>query len=192
MIAGEAGQKTSVPGGKHAAPFIQTAALLADRKPLITRRTTGGRGSDPQRTRKHDMKRVLLAAALAVVISSSTGCCALDWMFGHGGCAGCCGKCGPYPGCGSQCGPGGGCSDGCGPNGCGAGGYGPAGYGGGGGGCGPGGCGPGGCARRAPGPMDDGSAFAGPPTGGVTYPYYTTRGPRDFLASNPRGIGPNP
>ncbi len=38
--------------------------------------------------------------------------------------------------------------------------------------------------------MDDGSAFAGPPTGAVTYPYYTTRGPRDFLASNPRGIGP--
>jgi len=38
--------------------------------------------------------------------------------------------------------------------------------------------------------MDDGSAFAGPPTGGVTYPYYTTRGPRDYLARNPRGIGP--
>ena len=31
---------------------------------------------------------------------------------------------------------------------------------------------------------------AGPPTGGVTYPYYTNRGPRDFLAANPRGIGP--
>lgn len=24
----------------------------------------------------------------------------------------------------------------------------------------------------------------------VTYPYYTLRGPRDFLAENPRGIGP--
>jgi hypothetical protein len=24
----------------------------------------------------------------------------------------------------------------------------------------------------------------------VTYPYYTNRGPRDFLAENPRGIGP--
>jgi hypothetical protein len=31
---------------------------------------------------------------------------------------------------------------------------------------------------------------AGPPTGGVTYPYYTNRGPRDHLADNPRGIGP--
>jgi hypothetical protein len=31
---------------------------------------------------------------------------------------------------------------------------------------------------------------AGPPTGGVTYPYYTNRGPRDFLARNPRSIGP--
>ena len=28
-------------------------------------------------------------------------------------------------------------------------------------------------------------------TGGVVaYPYYTTRGPRDFLAKNPRNIGP--
>lgn len=31
---------------------------------------------------------------------------------------------------------------------------------------------------------------AGPPTGQVTYPYYTNRGPRDFLAESPRGIGP--
>jgi hypothetical protein len=30
----------------------------------------------------------------------------------------------------------------------------------------------------------------GPTTGAVTYPYYTTRGPRDFLAANPPGIGP--
>lgn len=30
----------------------------------------------------------------------------------------------------------------------------------------------------------------GPPVGAITYPYYTTRGPRDFLASNPRSIGP--
>ncbi len=30
----------------------------------------------------------------------------------------------------------------------------------------------------------------GPATGAITYPYYTTRGPRDFLASNPRSIGP--
>jgi hypothetical protein len=30
----------------------------------------------------------------------------------------------------------------------------------------------------------------GPPTGAVAYPYYTTRGPRDFLAENPPSIGP--
>lgn len=30
---------------------------------------------------------------------------------------------------------------------------------------------------------------AGPPTGATTYPYYTNRGPRDFLARNPRDIG---
>jgi len=30
----------------------------------------------------------------------------------------------------------------------------------------------------------------GPPTGAVTYPYYTIRGPRDFLARDYRSIGP--
>lgn len=30
----------------------------------------------------------------------------------------------------------------------------------------------------------------GPPTAAVTYPYYTNRGPRDFLARNPGNIGP--
>ncbi len=30
----------------------------------------------------------------------------------------------------------------------------------------------------------------GPPAGTITYPYYTTRGPRDFLANNPPSIGP--
>jgi hypothetical protein len=34
------------------------------------------------------------------------------------------------------------------------------------------------------------AAEAGPPSGTVTYPYYTTRGPRDFLAKNPQSIGP--
>ncbi len=33
-------------------------------------------------------------------------------------------------------------------------------------------------------------ADPGPATGTVTYPYYTTRGPRDFLAKNPPSIGP--
>ena len=30
----------------------------------------------------------------------------------------------------------------------------------------------------------------GPPTAAVTYPYYTTRGPRDFLLDQPPTIGP--
>lgn len=30
----------------------------------------------------------------------------------------------------------------------------------------------------------------GPPVGQVTYPYYTNRGPRDFLVDNPPSIGP--
>ncbi|MEN6459158.1 MAG: hypothetical protein ABFC63_09530 [Thermoguttaceae bacterium] len=30
----------------------------------------------------------------------------------------------------------------------------------------------------------------GPASAAVTYPYYTTRGPRDFLAKNPPSIGP--
>lgn len=35
-----------------------------------------------------------------------------------------------------------------------------------------------------PGPAD------GPPVAQVTYPYYTTRGPRDYFASQPASIGP--
>ncbi|MBN1396045.1 MAG: hypothetical protein JW959_13565 [Pirellulales bacterium] len=33
-------------------------------------------------------------------------------------------------------------------------------------------------------------AAPGPATGAVAYPYYTIRGPRDFLADNPPSIGP--
>ena len=43
-----------------------------------------------------------------------------------------------------------------------------------------GGCADGGC---------DVGYQPGPPTGQVAYPYYTTRGPRDFLARNPRSVG---
>ena len=35
-----------------------------------------------------------------------------------------------------------------------------------------------------PGPAD------GPPVAQVTYPYYTTRGPRDYFEANPPSIGP--
>ena len=31
---------------------------------------------------------------------------------------------------------------------------------------------------------------AGPPTAAVTYPYYTVRGPRDFLMNDPPSLGP--
>jgi hypothetical protein len=34
------------------------------------------------------------------------------------------------------------------------------------------------------------AAPSGPPTGTVAYPYYTTRGPRDFFEPNPPSIGP--
>jgi hypothetical protein len=37
---------------------------------------------------------------------------------------------------------------------------------------------------------DDMMGYGGPVAAQVTYPYYTIRGPRDFLDPNPRGIGP--
>jgi hypothetical protein len=47
-----------------------------------------------------------------------------------------------------------------------------------------------GCGNGYGNGYDDGAMAGGPTTAQVTYPYYTTRGPRDFLAENPRGIGP--
>jgi hypothetical protein len=38
-------------------------------------------------------------------------------------------------------------------------------------------------------PWQDGPP-SGPPTAHVGYPYYTLRGPRDFLLNNPPSIGP--
>ena len=70
------------------------------------------------------------------------------------------------------------------------------------GGCGNGGCADGGCANGACGdhvgvhqpiPRGVGGEYVGPqgpPTGAVAYPYYTSRGPRDFLDPNPPSIGP--
>ena len=47
------------------------------------------------------------------------------------------------------------------------------------------------CRGRDGEPSDEQSfAAPGPPAGAVTYPYYTVRGPRDFLARNPASIGP--
>jgi hypothetical protein len=60
-------------------------------------------------------------------------------------------------------------------------------------GCGPGGCGPGGCGllgQNGGGGHGHGKQVMPSGAAGVAYPYYTTRGPRDFLSANPRGIGP--
>jgi hypothetical protein len=39
-------------------------------------------------------------------------------------------------------------------------------------------------------PRDPGCPVAAPAGAAITYPYYTVRGPRDFLARSPRPIGP--
>jgi len=96
--------------------------------------------------------------------------------------------------CGCDVGCANGCSDGCGHgcgncNGCASGG--PcgrlaeriaSGF------CGP--CGPGGVCPHGGGYPEYPSFNPGPPTGQVAYPYYTTRGPRDFLRDKPPSIGP--
>jgi hypothetical protein len=62
------------------------------------------------------------------------------------------------------------------------------------GGSGGDGSGPGGACRN--GPCLGGAGLHGPgqqdpgPGGMVSYPYYTTRGPRDFLETHPQSIGP--
>jgi hypothetical protein len=61
------------------------------------------------------------------------------------------------------------------------------------GGCGNGacGCGPGaGLCPHGGGYPEYPSFNQGPPVGQVAYPYYTTRGPRDFLHPHPPTIGP--
>lgn len=126
-----------------------------------------------------------------------------------------CGVCDPC--CGDNCCTDGCCTDGsCGANGCGLG-RGGCGLGGGacgvGNGCGAGGgrqvcgaCGGGGCQAcggcgfvgalasgfcpHAGGYPESYNFTPGPPVGQTAYPYYTTRGPRDFLQNNPPSIGP--
>ena len=143
------------------------------------------------------MKRATFALLALVCLAGSSGCCCMDRLF----CWGCRGPCaygneGPSYGGDCGCG-GGGCSD------CG-------GYSGGSGRSAGGGYAEerGGrmpaeavAARRHPAQghphayqrRNSGGEYefaAGPPTGATSYPYYTTRGPRDFLARNPRSIGP--
>lgn len=129
------------------------------------------------------MRRLLLAALLAVVFVPNTGCCIMDRLF-H---------------CGNKCCLfGGGCeSGGCESGDCGSGDCGPGGCGAG-GGCSECGGAPGGCAacggglaaHRAAKEAEMQAGLQGPLGPQVTYPYYTNRGPRDFLAKNPRDIGP--
>lgn len=130
------------------------------------------------------MKRLLLAAITGLVLCSGSGCCLLDRLF-------CCQRGYPPPYC---SGPG--CGD-CGPADCGCASNGPVddGYGA------PGpmhaagwrrsrGGGPGYGGPSYGGPAPGYGAYGGPAGGQVAYPYYTTRGPRDFLSPNPRSIGP--
>jgi hypothetical protein len=69
--------------------------------------------------------------------------------------------------------------------------------------CGPAGCGPlagrlnggaggpGGCRLGGAGGQHGCfQPYSGPQAAAVAYPYYTTRGPRDFLMNNPPSIGP--
>jgi len=127
------------------------------------------------------MKRAIFALSAVALVAATSGCCCFERLFCCG-CGGCCayGHEGPCDSCG-----GGGCSE----------------------------CGMAGGSVTGPSaayansqhyhpagghPLvhqrrDAGGEYefaAGPPTGGVTYPYYTNRGPRDYLARNPRGIGP--
>ena len=106
------------------------------------------------------MKRMMFALLIATMVGTSSGCCILDRLFCRP-CAG--GACGAGGGGGHG---GGGCST-CGPI-LGHGRHAGGGHGGGGG--------------------ED--MYAGQGMGATAYPYYTTRGPRDFLAKNPRSIGP--
>jgi hypothetical protein len=112
------------------------------------------------------MKHVFFALAAATLLMTSTGCALCDGMFGchkpGGGCNGCDG---------GGCGDGGGCANCDGGHGCLA----------------------NGCVPHGPLPRGAGGTYVGPegpPTGAVAYPYYTTRGPRDFLINNPPSIGP--
>ena len=113
------------------------------------------------------MKRAMLSYLTLIVLAGLTGCCC---GTPHGPCAGGCANDGyfhPSHGC---CGQTACAEDGGGPCPC-----------------------PGPCAERCchgAGAQAFDNGPPGPPTGTVTYPYYTTRGPRDFLCKNPPSIGP--
>lgn len=111
------------------------------------------------------MRACILVAAALLLAATSSGCNGIN-LARRGGCSGC-----------QQCGHGGGHMLGHGMHG---------------GGMGHGGMGHGGMAGGMGGHHQS-RTYTGPqgPTGGqVAYPYYTTRGPRDFLIDNPPSIGP--
>lgn len=111
------------------------------------------------------MKRLMFLAVVAAMLSFNSGCYLLDRVFNchHG--------CGAGHGGSAAC-------DSC--ESCG-------------GGCATGNCGSG-CASCGLGQHGGRGDYASGPDdsmgGMVSYPYYTTRGPRDFLAKSPRSIGP--
>jgi hypothetical protein len=109
------------------------------------------------------MKKLLFVLMAGVTLTALSGCCAHRGCGPFGGCGLLGGSCGQCSDCPDTCQS---CDDGNGAP------------------CQGGAC-AGGCGLRGAPAVD-----AGPPTAAVTYPYYTTRGPRDFLARNPRSIGP--
>jgi hypothetical protein len=116
------------------------------------------------------MKRLMFLAVVAAMLSFNSGCYLLDHIFSchHG--------CGTWHGGSTDCDSCGGC-DTCGHDNCD-------------GGCATGGCG----SCGGSGCASCGGGYANGPDdsmgGIVSYPYYTTRGPRDYLAKSPRSIGP--
>jgi len=111
------------------------------------------------------MKRMLLTLSAIALLAGLNGCCWPRCLAGGEGCggAGCeaCGDAG-YETCGDPgCGTCGGPKAGCGL-----------------------------LSRFRCGGRAEEAFTPGPPTGAITYPYYTNRGPRDFLAENPPSIGP--
>lgn len=113
------------------------------------------------------MKRMLMVVLAATVLSSSMGCCLIDRMFMVRRCY----PLGDNGACQAHCSE---CGAAAGACRCGWAHGGLAGRA---------------AARRSAGAYADGY-MAGNSHGAVAYPYYTNRGPRDFLAKNPRDIGP--
>ena len=107
------------------------------------------------------MKRTLFSLLTVVVLAGLTGCIT---QYGRRPWSRMGGSCAQAPENGQACDdPGDNCND---PKGCGH------------------------CARCCRRAQCVEEANPGPPAPTVTYPYYTTRGPRDFLANNPPSIGP--